>query len=75
MNGSGYPDGLRGEEMPIIAKIVAVADTYDAMTTDRPYRKARSRTEALEELRRCSGVQFDRQVVEAFAKAYELGEI
>jgi HD-GYP domain-containing protein (c-di-GMP phosphodiesterase class II) len=75
MNGKGYPDGLKGEEMPPIAKIVAVADTYDAMTTDRPYRKALSKEMAMEELRRCVGAQFDGQVVEAFAKAYESGEI
>lgn len=75
MNGRGYPDGLKGEEMPVIAKIVAVADTYDAMTTDRPYRKALSKEVAMEELRRCSGAQFDRQVVEAFVKAYESGEV
>ena len=75
MNGRGYPDGLKGEEMPIIAKIVAVADTYDAMTTDRPYRKALLKEAAMEELRRSAGVQLDRQVVEAFMRAYELGEI
>jgi HD-GYP domain-containing protein (c-di-GMP phosphodiesterase class II) len=75
MNGRGYPDGLKGEEMPIIAKIVAVADTYDAMTTDRPYRKALSKEVAMGELKRCAGVQFDRHVVEAFVKAYESGEI
>ena len=75
MNGSGYPDGLKGEEMPMIAKIVAVADTYDAMTTDRPYRKALTKETAIGELKRCSGIQFDREVVEAFIKAYELGEI
>jgi putative nucleotidyltransferase with HDIG domain len=75
MNGKGYPDGLKGEEMPIIAKIVAVADTYDAMTTNRPYRKALSKKEAIGELKRCSGAQFDSEVVEAFVKAYESGEI
>lgn len=75
MNGRGYPDGLKGEEMPVIAKIVAVADTYDAMTTDRPYRKALLKEAAMEELRRCAGVQLDRQVVEAFVRAYESGEI
>jgi HD-GYP domain-containing protein (c-di-GMP phosphodiesterase class II) len=75
MNGRGYPDGLKGEEMPVIAKIVAVADTYDAMTTDRPYRKALSKKVAMEELRRCAGAQFDGQVVDAFVKAYESGEI
>ena len=75
MNGRGYPDGLKGEEVPVIAKIVAVADTYDAMTTDRPYRKALSKKVAMEELRRCAGAQLDGQVVEAFVKAYEAGEI
>ena len=75
MNGKGYPDGLKGEETPIIAKIVAVADTYDAMTTDRPYRKGLKKEVAVEELKRFSGIQFDREVVEAFIKAYELGEI
>ena len=75
MNGKGYPDGLKGEETPIIAKIVAVADTYDAMTTDRPYRKGLEKEVAVEELKRFSGIQFDREVVEAFIKAYEMGEI
>ncbi len=75
MNGRGYPDGLKGEEMPVIAKIVAVADTYDAMTTDRHYRKALTKGVAMKELKRCAGAQFDREVVEAFVKAYESGEI
>jgi HD-GYP domain-containing protein (c-di-GMP phosphodiesterase class II) len=75
MNGKGYPDGLKGEETPIIAKIVAVADTYDAMTTDRPYRQGLKKEVAVEELKRFSGIQFDREVVEAFIKAYQMGEI
>jgi len=75
VNGKGYPDGLKGEEIPILAKIVAVADTYDAMTTDRPYRKAMEEVVAIEELKRCSGTQFDREVVEAFMQAYQKGEI
>jgi HD-GYP domain-containing protein (c-di-GMP phosphodiesterase class II) len=75
VNGKGYPDGLRGEEIPILAKIVAVADTYDAMTTDRPYRKAMERTAAIAELKRCSGTQFDREVVKAFIRAFQKGEI
>ena len=75
MDGSGYPDGLRGENMPIIAKIVAVADTYDAMTTDRPYRRAMTKETAVGELKRCSGIQFDGAVVEAFVKACGSGEI
>jgi len=75
MDGSGYPDGLRGENTPIIAKIVAVADTYDAMTTDRPYRRAMTKETAVGELKRCSGIQFDGTVVEAFVKACGSGEI
>jgi putative nucleotidyltransferase with HDIG domain len=75
VNGKGYPDGLRGEQIPFLAKIVAVADTYDAMTTDRPYRKAMEKDTAIEELKRCSGTQLDQMVVEAFIQAYQKGEI
>jgi len=75
IDGTGYPEGLKGEKIPMIAKIVAVADTYDAMTTDRPYRKGLSKELAIKELKRCSGTQFDQKVVEAFVKAYDKGEI
>jgi len=75
INGKGYPDGLRGKDIPILAKIVAVADTYDAMTTDRPYRRAMEKEAAIEELKRCSGTQLDKEVVEAFITAYRKGEI
>jgi HD-GYP domain-containing protein (c-di-GMP phosphodiesterase class II) len=75
INGKGYPDGLRGKDIPILAKIVAVADTYDAMTTNRPYRKAMEKEAAIEELKRCSGTQLDKEVVEAFIHAYRKGEI
>ncbi|MDO9124871.1 MAG: HD domain-containing phosphohydrolase, partial [Deltaproteobacteria bacterium] len=75
LDGTGYPEGLKGEKIPIIAKIVSVADTYDAMTTDRPYRRGLSKELAIKELRRCSGTQFDKEVVEAFVKANEKGEI
>lgn len=67
-DGKGYPEGLQGEEIDIIARIIAVADTYDAMTTDRPYRKGLSYEVAVEELKRCAGSQFDPDVVEAFIK-------
>ena len=67
-NGSGYPSGLRGKEIPIGARIFAVADTLDAITSDRPYRKARSFDTAREEILRCSGSQFDPAVVETFLK-------
>ena len=67
-DGSGYPNGLRGAEIPIGARIFAVADTLDAITSDRPYRKARSFDIAREEILRCSGSQFDPAVVEVFLK-------
>jgi HD-GYP domain-containing protein (c-di-GMP phosphodiesterase class II) len=75
INGRGYPDGLRGEKIPILAKIVAVADTYDAMTTDRPYRAALTKEAAIRELKRCAGTQFDRRVVRAFVEACKKGQI
>ncbi len=65
-NGKGYPDGLAGNEIPLLARIVAVADAFDAMTTDRPYRRAKNRNEAVSVLMRCSGEQFDPDVVSAF---------
>jgi len=65
-DGGGYPDGLAGEEIPIAARIIAVCDSFDAMTTNRPYRTAMSVENALEELARCAGGQFDPAVVDAF---------
>lgn len=70
-DGSGYPQHLLGEQIPFTARIIAVADTYDAMTTDRPYRKALSEETALNELRRCRGTQFDPVVVDAFIATME----
>jgi putative nucleotidyltransferase with HDIG domain len=67
-DGSGYPSGIRGHEIPIGARIFAVADTLDAITSDRPYRRARSFDAAREEILRCSGTQFDPSVVEVFLK-------
>jgi putative nucleotidyltransferase with HDIG domain len=67
MNGKGYPDGLQGSDIPLAARILAVADAYDAMTTVRPYRAPREHEKAIEELRRCIGFQFDPDVVEAIA--------
>ena len=64
-DGRGYPDGLAGEAIPIAARIVFCCDAYDAMTTDRPYRRARPAAEALAEMRACSGSQFDPRVVAA----------
>jgi HD-GYP domain-containing protein (c-di-GMP phosphodiesterase class II) len=66
MDGSGYPYGLKGEAIPLAARIVAVADSFDAMVSERPYKKGLSVKEAVGELKRCAGSQFDRAVVEAF---------
>jgi HD-GYP domain-containing protein (c-di-GMP phosphodiesterase class II) len=68
-DGKGYPDGLAGEETPLVARIVCACDAYNAMTTDRPYRKARSADEALREMEVCAGTQFDPDVVAALAVA------
>jgi putative nucleotidyltransferase with HDIG domain len=65
-NGAGYPDAIRGQEIPTVARILAAADSFDAMTSNRPYRTARTREFALDELRRCAGTQFDPEVVRAF---------
>ncbi len=65
-DGEGYPNGLGGEDIPLGARIFAVADTLDAMTSDRPYRRALSYEAALSEIRRCAGSQFDPRVVDAF---------
>jgi putative nucleotidyltransferase with HDIG domain len=67
-DGSGYPRGLQGSQIPIGARIFAIADTLDAITSDRPYRKGRSFDAAREEILRCSGTQFDPAVVEVFLK-------
>jgi putative nucleotidyltransferase with HDIG domain len=72
-DGGGYPDGLRGEKIPLEARILAVADSYDAMTSHRPYRKALSSREAIGELREEAGTQFDPRVVEAFCAVLESG--
>jgi putative nucleotidyltransferase with HDIG domain len=67
-DGSGYPRGLRGDEIPLGARIFAIADTLDAMTSDRPYRKGTTFAEASKEVARCSGRQFDPQIVEVFLR-------
>jgi response regulator RpfG family c-di-GMP phosphodiesterase len=65
-DGSGYPDGLDGDEIPLESRIMAVMDTFDAMTTNRPYRRGRSLDETVAEIERCSGTQFDPMVVSTF---------
>lgn len=67
-DGSGYPNNLKGEEIPKLARIVAVIDSYDVMTHERPYSIARSREEALLEIERCSGLQFDPTIADLFLK-------
>ena len=74
-DGNGYPEGLKDANIPLLARIIAVADAYDAMTTNRPYQKALGRQEAISEIERCSGIQFDPEVVQAFIQAYNNGEI
>lgn len=70
-DGAGYPEGLAREEIPLSARIVSVVDTFDAITRPRPYSSARATDEAKRELVRCSGSQFDPQVVEAFLHLYD----
>ena len=65
-DGKGYPSGLKGEEIPLASRIIALADTYDAMTSTRSYRKALSHEEAIAEIERCSGTQFDPNLAKAF---------
>ena len=74
-DGSGYPDGLKGRDIPLIARIIAVADAFDAITTNRPYKKKKTIEEAIQEIKRCSGTQFDPVVVGAFLLAFEKGNI
>jgi putative nucleotidyltransferase with HDIG domain len=74
-DGHGYPHGLRGEEIPMVARIVHVADAFDAMTSARAYRPARGAAEALRELWRCAGTQFDAEVVRALASALPAIEV
>lgn len=69
LDGSGYPHGLSGDDISLEAQIVAVVDSYDAMTTERPYSRARSKEEALEELDRCAGTLYRPDVIEAFEVA------
>ncbi len=69
-DGGGYPDGLAGEAIPLGARVVAVCDAFDAMTSERSFRPARPARAALAELRRCAGTQFDPAVVTAFLDAW-----
>ncbi|MFC2048904.1 HD domain-containing phosphohydrolase [Elusimicrobiota bacterium] len=70
-NGNGYPDGISGDEIPLIARIISVADAFDAMTSKRIYRDAMSEKDAIVEIERCNGTQFDPAIADAFIKIYK----
>lgn len=72
VDGRGYPDGLKGSQIPPLARILCVADSFDSMTADRPYRAAPGMEYAVTEMKKCSGTQFDPEVVEAFLLVLEL---
>jgi len=74
-NGRGYPDGLRGEQIPLVARIVAVADTFDAITTSRPYKQAIQTQIAVETITRLTGSRFDAKIVTAFLRAVQAGDV
>ena len=70
-NGCGYPDGLRGEAIPLMARIIALCDSFDAMTNDRPYRRAMTTQEALAEIKACAGTQFDPELAAKFVHLFQ----
>lgn len=74
-DGHGYPDGLAGEAIPLEARIICIADSYDAMTSARSYRGQVSAGAAFEEIRRCAGSQFDPKLVDAFSRLFDAGEL
>jgi HD-GYP domain-containing protein (c-di-GMP phosphodiesterase class II) len=74
-DGTGYPSGRAGEEIPLEARVLAVADAFDAMTSDRPYRRALSHGEALAEVERCAGTQFDPAIARLFLELFAEPEL
>ncbi|MES1241787.1 MAG: HD domain-containing phosphohydrolase [Acidobacteriota bacterium] len=74
-NGRGYPDGLKGEQIPLFGRIIGVADTFDAITTNRPYQQAYSLEYAVETIKKLTGSRFDAKIVTAFLRAFEAGDI
>jgi HD-GYP domain-containing protein (c-di-GMP phosphodiesterase class II) len=75
VDGSGYPRGLRGDDIPLLGRIVSVADAFDAMTTDRPYSKAMTFEAAIARLKFLAGKKFDSPCVEAFERAFLTGDV
>jgi len=75
LDGTGYPDGIRGDEIPLLVRIISVADTFDAITTDRPYQSGRDFPAALEILKKHAGTHYDPVVVDAMHSAYEKGSL
>src|SRR3954467_4615973 len=74
-DGNGYPSGKAGEEIPVEARVLAIADAFDAMTSDRPYRRALTRDEALAEVERCAGTQFDPRITRVFLELFAEAEL
>lgn len=74
-DGKGYPFGLKGTEIPFLARVITVVDSFDAMTSDRVYRKKKTLEEAIEELKRCKGTQFDPEITDAFIEMLEKKEL
>ncbi len=74
-NGSGYPDGLKGEQIPLMARVIGVADTFDAITTNRPYQTASSPEFALQTIKKLTGTRFDARIVTSFLLAWDAGQI
>ena len=70
IDGQGYPDGIQGMDIPLVARIIVIADTFDAMTTNRPYRSALAEEQAYRELKQFAGRQFDRELGKVFLKAH-----
>ena len=73
-DGKGYPNGLKGEDIPLFSRIISICDAYEAMTADRPYRKALDHQVAIDELKKCAGSQFDEKLVDIFVKAINENE-
>ena len=67
----GYPNGLKGRDIPLISRVVSIIDAYDAITQDRPYRKARTHEEAILELKKCTPGQFDPDIIDIFISIFE----